>query len=434
MPRDTLLIAAALAVFVQFLVLPAAAQEPSSEPVQILSDGAALQARFYRAECDAMCPTLLLIPGFPGSERPDVLGLGERLSADGLHVLVVNPRGLHQSEGMMSFFHTLDDIGAAFDWLHDDAVIQRFGVDTTAVVLGGHSFGGGTTMAYAARDPRVRAIVSVGGTDHGVLIRKYQRDAAFRERVRRLVQSALAPEGPARADFDATWRDLSENQDIFGLQENAARLADRSILLIGGWEDRNVTMDEYMLPLYRSLREVGAEDVTFQVYHDNHGFGQVRERLANDVRSWVRQITGTNRENVAHAAQQEGQAEVNKATARRWFEDVINRRALDALADIYALDYVHHGPEGREIRGHEELRAFAASILAASDDRRAIVDQQIAEGDLVVTRFTSSGHHTGPWQGLSPTGEVWTTEGIVISRIEDGKIAEDWEVIHISGM
>ncbi|MCG6954493.1 MAG: ester cyclase [Gemmatimonadetes bacterium] len=124
----------------------------------------------------------------------------------------------------------------------------------------------------------------------------------------------------------------------------------------------------------------------------------------------------------------------SKAIARRWFDEVINQRDLDALPDIYGSDYVWHGPEGQEIHGLDEVREFAAAILAASDDRRAIVHQQVAEGDLVVTRFTSSGHHTGVYQGVQPTGKIWRTEGIVISRIVDGKIAEDWEVTHMSGM
>lgn len=126
--------------------------------------------------------------------------------------------------------------------------------------------------------------------------------------------------------------------------------------------------------------------------------------------------------------------EANKALARRWFDEVINGRNLDAITDIYAADYQYHGPEGLEISGLESVRKFAASILAASDDRQAVVEQQVAEGDLVVTRFISRGHHTGPFRGLEPTGKLWTTEGIDISRIVDGKIVEDWEVIHSSGL
>lgn len=267
--------------------VPAIAQHADTESVEIVSDGDTLQARFYRSECEAACTTLLLIPGFPGSTQPDVLGLGARLSSEGLHVLVVNPRGLQESEGTMTFFHALDDIGAAFDWLHEDAVVERFGIDTSAVVVGGHSFGGGTSMAYAARDPRVRAIISLAGTDHGQLIRDYQSDASFAEMVDGALSSAQAPKGPARFDPDATMRELADNQSVFGLRENAARLADRAILLVGGWEDINVTVDRSMLPLYRALGQKGAENVTFLVYHDNHGFGQVREQLATDVRKWV---------------------------------------------------------------------------------------------------------------------------------------------------
>lgn len=128
------------------------------------------------------------------------------------------------------------------------------------------------------------------------------------------------------------------------------------------------------------------------------------------------------------------QLEANKALARRWFEEVINQRNLDAIADIYSADYQYHGPEGMEIHGLEVIRKFAELILEASNDRKATIEQQIAEGDLVVTRFISRGHHTGMYQGKKPTGNIWTTEGIDISRIENGKIVEDWEVIHNSGL
>jgi predicted ester cyclase len=124
----------------------------------------------------------------------------------------------------------------------------------------------------------------------------------------------------------------------------------------------------------------------------------------------------------------------NKALARIWFQDVINHRNLDAVTHDYAVDYVHHGPEGVDMQGREAAGAFAASLLAASDDRQAVVEQQVAEGDYVVTRCTSSGHHTGVFHGIQPTGNVWTTKGICISRMKDGKIVEDWEIIHSSGL
>jgi len=126
--------------------------------------------------------------------------------------------------------------------------------------------------------------------------------------------------------------------------------------------------------------------------------------------------------------------EANEALARRWFEDVINRRDLDVLPEIYSADYAYHGQGGLELRGLEAVRGFAAAILAASSDRQAEVERQLVEGDRVVTQFKSRGTHTGPFLGIPPSGKEWVTEGIVISRIEGDKIVEEWEVVHHSGL
>jgi len=94
-----------------------------------------------------------------------------------------------------------------------------------------------------------------------------------------MLASTAAPGGPIRFDVEASLKALMEGQAVFGLRENAGALADRSILMFGGWEDVNTTVDDYMLPLYRALRAAGAEDVTFQVFHTDHGFGNVRDEL-----------------------------------------------------------------------------------------------------------------------------------------------------------
>ena len=130
----------------------------------------------------------------------------------------------------------------------------------------------------------------------------------------------------------------------------------------------------------------------------------------------------------------EDSEEQRMAVARVWFDEVINQRNLDAIPTAYAADYRHHGTGGQEIQGLDKVRGFAASILAASKDRHAVVEQQLVDGNLVVTRFTSRGTRTGAWQGIPPNGKPWTTEGIVISRIEHGRIVEDWEVTTSSGL
>lgn len=277
---------AVLAMLFQLIALSAAtAQDTGPLPVEILSDGATMRGRFFKAECRGHCPTLLIIPGQPGGTR-DVLGLGTRLSSHGINVLMFNPRGHHQSEGTFTFHNTLDDIGAALAWLHDTANVDRFAIDTSFIGIGGYSFGGGMVLAYAARDPRVRTVFSVVGADHAEIIREYQRNAIFAELVDDMLRAQQAPNGPVRFDIDASLRELLEDQDLIGLRENAARLADRRILLLGGLDDPNVTMEHHLLPFYRALGKSGAGDVTFLVYQDDHGFGRSRERLALDIRDW----------------------------------------------------------------------------------------------------------------------------------------------------
>lgn len=397
---------------------PAIAQKSESIPTKIASEGETMYGRFFEAECGGMCPTLLLVPGWPGNPY-DVLDMGAMLHKDGINVVVFNPRGLHESEGTASFFGTLEDIGAVFEWLHSAEVVERFGIDTSAIVIGGHSFGGGTAMAYAARDPRVRAVVSLAGTDHGVFIREYQRNASFAEMVSNMLRSTQAPEGPARFDQEAMLGELKENQNTFGLQENAAALSARSILLIGGWEDTNTTVDDYMLPLYRALRKAGAEHVTFLVYHDNHGFGQVRERMADDIRDWI----------LRKDSPRTTTPEENKEIVRRVVVEGVNTGNLEIFREMLAPDYARHSQATtgmEEIRGIEAMMNFLQAHFTAFPDWHEEINLMIAEDDKVAYITTGTGTHTGPMGGTPPTGKSMEVVNYIVQRIENGKIAETW--------
>ena len=222
--------------------------------------------------------SVLLVPGWGGGPA-DVLGIGRFLSDNGVEAFVLTPRGWHRSGGQASFPNALDDIEAALSWVRGRA--------THEVALGGHSFGGGMALAYAARDSSVRRIVSVAGTDHGQLIRQYLSDPAFAALLEPLLQSTAAPNGPIRFDVESTLLDLREGQSVFGLRENASALADRTLLMFGGWEDVNTTVDEYLLPQYRAFRAAGASEVTFRVYHTDHGFGNVRSALHEAILEWL---------------------------------------------------------------------------------------------------------------------------------------------------
>jgi pimeloyl-ACP methyl ester carboxylesterase len=275
-----------LAMIGVFLSFSADGRPMNPDNVVIDSDGLQLHGSFFQAHGHGPHTTLLLIHGWPGSPK-DVVGMGERLVEHGINVLVVSPRGMHESEGTNTFAGTLRDIGAALRWLRTPEAAERYQIDTANIILGGHSFGGGMAMAYAAADSSVRQLISIAGTDHGELAREYERNDSYASVLREMIKSTQAPAGPIRFDLEFGFKELIEGKEVFGLRENASQLADRSVLLIGGWEDVSTTVDQFMLPLYRSLKNAGAEDVTFLVYHDDHGFGQVRDRLAADIIAWL---------------------------------------------------------------------------------------------------------------------------------------------------
>jgi pimeloyl-ACP methyl ester carboxylesterase len=223
----------------------------------------------------------------------DFLGLAPILSQQGVNVLEFCPRGLPPSEGVYSHTKALKDIAAALQWLRQVDMQERLKVNTARIVLAGYSNGGGLALAYAAHDPSVRRVISFAGNDFGEFARQIQHDAVFAAGMRVWLLSTQVPEGPARFDLDADLQDLMDHPDIFGARENAETLADRSILIFGGWEDQGPTIDQYQLPLYRALKSAGAVDVTFIVYHTDHSFGNVRQRLASDVAEWLHKFKGT---------------------------------------------------------------------------------------------------------------------------------------------
>jgi len=121
-------------------------------------------------------------------------------------------------------------------------------------------------------------------------------------------------------------------------------------------------------------------------------------------------------------------SEKNKAVVRREFEEMFNQRGnLDAAEDIYTPDYVGHEPVFGDLYGVEGAREFAADFRQAFPDIQTTIEDMMAEGDRVVTRFSSSGTHQGEIEDLGPpTGRQFEVTGITIERFSDGKIVEDW--------
>lgn len=258
------------------------------EPISMTfnSQGDILQGKFYPAKEKGPFATVLLLHGFPGGEE-DVLGLGERVSAAGINAFAFNYRGVNKSDGWFSLENTIHDVQAALEYLHTEEIVKKFKIDTANIILCGFSYGGGMALTFAASHPEISRIISVSGTDHGEFIREYQRNESMAEQINDIFDGLKAPEGPVQFDGHLSLQELIDNEKLYDLRLSAPKLADREILLIGGWDDVNVTIENHLLPLYRALKKENAQDVEFTVYHTDHSFANVRDELAGDIVEWI---------------------------------------------------------------------------------------------------------------------------------------------------
>jgi steroid delta-isomerase-like uncharacterized protein len=125
-------------------------------------------------------------------------------------------------------------------------------------------------------------------------------------------------------------------------------------------------------------------------------------------------------------------SEENKALARRSWE-IVNQHNPDLIDEMYTPDFVWHEPD-QDIQGSEEAKQFVSTFLEAFPDLKVSVEDEIAEGDKVVTRWIIRGTHQGELMRIAPTDKQIELKGITIHRIEGDKIVEEWERYDNLGM
>jgi predicted ester cyclase len=121
----------------------------------------------------------------------------------------------------------------------------------------------------------------------------------------------------------------------------------------------------------------------------------------------------------------------NKATQRRYFDE-INKGNVEFAEEYLPPDAVYHGPMGDWSR--EQFVEFHNGMFKAFPDLKITLEEQIAEGDKVVARWTVHATHEGELLGVAPTHKRVTITGIIISRFDNGRDVEAWEELNMLGL
>ena len=128
-------------------------------------------------------------------------------------------------------------------------------------------------------------------------------------------------------------------------------------------------------------------------------------------------------------------ANENKALVREWFAE-IDKGAQANFDRFLAADYVDHNPPPIPVTtvAREAVKEYSAAFRSALADFHHVVEDQVAEGDKVVSRIAAYGTHVGELLGVKPTGRQLTMTGIAIHRVADGRLVEHWSQIDLIGL
>lgn len=262
---------------------PDAAYPAGMSAFVIPVEGGAMNAVMYTAAGAGTHPTLLLLHGFPGNEQN--LDLAQAARRAGWNVLTLHYRGSWGSPGTFSFTHAGDDAYAALLFLQQPATIAKYRIDTSAIVVAGHSMGGFMAADAAASEPRVAGLFLIDPWDPSQTVASLgtsEGEAAWKAEV----ASDLPPLNGAT--YEGLTAEIRDNGAKFDLGRRLATYARRPLTIIGaekglGGMARKVAADAQ-----------GANpDARLMVWPTDHGFNDKRIALADALVRFLKGVAPT---------------------------------------------------------------------------------------------------------------------------------------------
>lgn len=120
-------------------------------------------------------------------------------------------------------------------------------------------------------------------------------------------------------------------------------------------------------------------------------------------------------------------AESNKALFRRYFAEGTNKGNLGVIEEAFADDYVHHDPAALDvIIGLEGVKGHIMTLRNAFPDLQFQINDEVADDENIVVRWTVVGTHTGNYFGIPGTGKPFAVTGMNHWKIKNGKAVEGW--------
>jgi steroid delta-isomerase-like uncharacterized protein len=128
------------------------------------------------------------------------------------------------------------------------------------------------------------------------------------------------------------------------------------------------------------------------------------------------------------------QIDTNKSVVRRLLEVFLSCGDPVVADQVLAVEFSDNNPSNPGLSGPDNLKRSVKDWCLAFPDTRTIVDDLVAEGDVVAARWTSTATHHGTFLGIPATGVRVTVTGSGLFRLVNGRIVESWDHFDALGL
>jgi uncharacterized protein len=255
-------------------------QQPAGmEVLQIPTGGVLINGLAYTAAGPGPHPTLILFHGLPGNEKN--LDIAQALRRAGWNVVTLNYRGSWGSPGSFGFRNSLEDARAALAYVRDPKNASILRVDTSRIVIAGHSMGGWITALTAAADPRLAGAILISPANLTLF------DGATREQVIGFMSGNMNALAGTTAEKMAD--ELLQNSVEFDFSRGAQQLSRLPLLVLSSDDGFAPGSDR----LIASIRTGGGSKVHGVHVNTDHSWSDRRVRLQDEILKWLQREVAT---------------------------------------------------------------------------------------------------------------------------------------------
>jgi len=123
----------------------------------------------------------------------------------------------------------------------------------------------------------------------------------------------------------------------------------------------------------------------------------------------------------------------NKSVVRRFYEGIVNTGDVSTISEIISDEYTEVMDGKRYPVGVKGAASHVLGVRNTYPDLHITIEQQISEGEWVVSCITARGTHQGEWIGIAPTHRQVVFTGVNVDRVVDGKIIEHGGAANLLG-